>query len=82
MFAAALADGDFLRAFGQRERVGMHERIVKNDIGCSKQACSADGEQIWRPRTGANQMNDALGLSTHACSTLSPLAVARRLNSG
>ena len=60
MPAAALADGDLLGAGGERERVRMHERVVKDDVGLGEQARSADRQQVGRAGAGADEIDGAL----------------------
>ena len=60
MLAAAFADGDLLRACGERERLGMHERIVEDHVGGLEKFRRPQREEIRRARSGADEIDDTV----------------------
>ena len=59
VFPAAFADGDLFGAGGERHRIGMHQRIVEDDVGLREQFRRAQREQVRRAGSGANEIDDA-----------------------
>ncbi len=57
--AAALADGDDLGARGERERFGVHERVVEHDVRAREHLRRADRQQIRRAGSRADEVNGA-----------------------
>ena len=64
MLAATLADGDFFRALCQRERLRMHQRVVKHDVCAGEQARRAYGHASRARR--ARRQPGALCRSEHS----------------
>jgi hypothetical protein len=44
----------------ERQRVLVHERVMKHDVCAFEKASSANGEKIGRARTGPDQIHDPL----------------------
>ena len=68
--AVALAHVHEARARGERQRVGMHQRVVEDDVGALEQARGAQREEVGRARAGA----DELDLTHAAISSTRPAA--------
>ena len=57
MPAAALAYGNLYGARGQRQRFGVHQRVVEHDVGALQQPRRAQREQVRRAGPGADEID-------------------------
>jgi len=58
MAAAAFADGNLFRLVRERNRIRMHQCVVKHDIGTAQQLGCAQRQQIGRARSCADARPD------------------------
>ena len=79
MLAAALADGELLRARGERDRVRMHERVVEHDVGLLEQACRAQRQEVGRAGAGADEIRSGHRISPAATVPLVASSIRMKL---